>query len=407
MSEAIEGDAALRVDATASGYRWIILAVVWVGYLVSFVDRLIWTNVSGSAANAFGLSFAAVGSFVSAFYAGYVVSTALTGLASDQFGARLTLSFALTFLGIFTFAFGFVTTPISGLILQGLMGLSAGADFSAGVKQIFGWFDARNRGRAMGLFMTATSLGVAIPNLMIPHLLNYISWRTLYEMAGVLTAVLGVVSYLLIRDNPRNGLFQRASWSDLRAALTTPQYIWVALAGMGGVWGTWGFAIWASALMTQGLQFPAATAGSIVATFGIVAIGGKPAIGLLSDWLGGKRKILVMVDLLLFGAVLLLTGAATSEIQLWCLAPILGLTAFVYSPLQNAMAAEAGGRAAGMAAGLSIALGSIATSVVPLAVGIGFEATRRFEVAFAILAIGPLLGALCRIPTRDLVHQRD
>jgi sugar phosphate permease len=90
-----------------SAYRWIILLMVWCRFLRSFIDRLIWTTVGASAANSFRLSLAALGSFVCAFYIGYIASTALAGLASDRLGPRVTLTFALIPLGLL--AFGFTT----------------------------------------------------------------------------------------------------------------------------------------------------------------------------------------------------------------------------------------------------------------------------------------------------------
>ena len=109
-----------------------------------------------------------------------------------------------------------------------------------------------------------------------------------------------------------------------------------------------------------------------------------------------------MIDLFLFAALLLLTGEASTETQMWIVAPILGAAAFSFSPLQNAMAAEAGGAAAGSAAGISTAIGAIGTTIVPMVIGYGFQVTGSFEVAFAILAAGPLIGALAMIPVRDV-----
>ena len=388
--------------ATAGAYRWIILLVVWFGYLLSFVDRLIWTSVGSMAASAYGLSLAALGLFVTAFYAGYVVSQALTGLASDWIGPRLMLVIALVPLGAFTFAFGLTSSVTLGLVLQALMGLTAGADFAAGVKLIVSWFPVQQRGRAMGLFMTATSLGVVVTNAAVPRALHYVAWPAVYHVAGLVTAAFGALCYVVLRDSPAGETTPPIRWSDLRAMMASRQYVFIVLAGLGGVWGTWGYAIWASSLMTRGLHFSAVTAGGIVAAFGIVAVAGKPAIGLVSDFLGGRRRSLVMIDLLLFSALLVLTGRLGTVTQFWIVAPFLGLTAFAYSPLSNTMAAEAGGNAAGSAAGISAAIGSIGTMIVPLVVGVGFQATRSYEVAFAILAAGPFLGALCMLAVRDI-----
>jgi len=382
-------------------YRWVILAVVWFGFLLSFVDRLIWTNVSGAAAPSFGLTVAALGSFVTSFYMGYVVSQAATGYLTDRLGARMLLPLALVPLGIFTFLFGSTTSTVGAVALQALMGLTAGADLAAGYKLILAWFSRRDRGRAVGLFMTSTSLGVVVTNFLVPQMLQVMSWTTVYQVAGVVTSAFGVVCFLVLRDNPGGAPNTPIAMSDLRRLITDRQYILIALAGFGGVWGTWGFAIWATALMTRGLHFSPVEAGAIVGVFGMAAVLGKPAIGLVSDWLGGRRRMLVMLDLLAFGVLLLLTGELSTRTQLWVVAPLLGLAAFMYSPLQNAMAAEAGGRAAASGAGFSAAFGSIGTTIVPLVIGVAFQATQSFEVAFAVLAAGPLFGALCMLPVRD------
>lgn len=383
-------------------YRWLVLLMAWLAFLVSFIDRLIWTNVSGQAAGSYGLSLATLGVFVTAFYVGYVVSQITTGLLADRFGPRLTLACALVPLGVLTAAFGQTTSLTAGLALQALMGLAAGADCAAGVKLIVAWFDRAERGRAMGLFMTSTSLGVVLTNAIVPQALNIVAWPSVYLFAGVVTSILGCLCYLIIRDNPSTEQAPKLDWQDVRGLMGNRQYLFIVLAGAGGVWGTWGYAIWASALMTRGLQFSAVVSGGIVAVFGITAILGKPAIGWLSDLLGGRRKALVAGDLFLFSALLLLTGTLRTESQFWLIAPFLGLAAFAYSPLSNAMAAEAGGTAAATAYGLSAGIGSIGATVVPLAVGFGFDATGSYEAAFTTLAAGPLLGGLSMLAVREI-----
>jgi ACS family glucarate transporter-like MFS transporter len=110
---------------------------------------------------------------------------------------------------------------------------------------------------------------------------------------------------------------------------------------------------------------------------------------------------LAMLDLLTFAALLMLTGTLRSETQMWIVAPVLGFFAFGFTPLTNAIAAEAGGKAAGTAAGVYSSVGSIGTSIVPLIVGAAFQATQSYQIAFAVLAMGPLLASLCMIPVRD------
>jgi nitrate/nitrite transporter NarK len=114
----------------------------------------------------------------------------------------------------------------------------------------------------------------------------------------------------------------------------------VAWAALGANWGTWGFAFWATALMVRGYQLSPVDAGLVALIFGIAAAISKPIYGWLSDLLGGKRRNLVIYDLLAFTTMLMVFGLMTTKQGFLVAAPLLGLTAVVYSPLLAAMITE-------------------------------------------------------------------
>jgi nitrate/nitrite transporter NarK len=76
-------------------------------------------------------------------------------------------------------------------------------------------------------------------------------------------------------------------------------------------------------------------------------------------------------------------------------APFLGITAFLYTPLMaTGVTQQAGVGLAGSATGLTSALWQLGSTIVPMAVGIIFQATHSFNVAFVVLAVGPALAAV-------------
>jgi MFS family permease len=103
---------------SAPAYRWVILFVAWLSFLLSFVDRLAWANVAISVGGSLGLPIAALGIFVTAFYVGYVICNALGGIASDRFGRPVTLAVSLLLLGISTFLFSFTTFVLFAVMLM-------------------------------------------------------------------------------------------------------------------------------------------------------------------------------------------------------------------------------------------------------------------------------------------------
>jgi sugar phosphate permease len=401
MQEAIQDmqltrdGAALRADVVG-GFRWVVLLIAWAAFLMSFVDRLAWSSVSGAFSHSVALPLAALGVFVTAFYVGYVISNMAAGLASDWIGPRVTLGISLLLLGIGTFLFGSVGSITTGLALQAFMGLTAGADYVAGVKLITTWFTARERGRAMGVFMTATSLAVVLTNLIVPLLLAGVGWQGVYHWLGLVTAGLAIAALIVVRDGPASE--PARARPRFGALLRNRGVLVLGLAGFGALWGTWGFAFWASALMIRGYGISVVQAGYVVALFGAGAIVAKPAIGLASDLLGGRRKALVIGCLCFFVLSLLVFSGLSTLSAFEITAPFLGVGAFAYSPLMNTMVAETSGRAlAASGAGFTNAFWGLGNVIVPTVVGLVFQTTGSFQAAFVTLAVGPLLGAICML----------
>ena len=363
--------------ATGASYRWVILFVCWLAFLLSFVDRLAWANVAVSVGATLGLPVAALGAFVTAFYVGYLACNVAGGFASDRIGGRLTLASSMLALGACTFLFSWTTSVAMGLVVQALMGLSAGADYASCIKLIVAWFDRRSRGKAMGLFLVASSLGVATTNALVPALAAWLGWRGVYQALGAATGAVGVLAYLALRDRPAAAAPLPAAPS-VRPLLRNRTMALLALAGFGGFWGTWGFAFWANALMVRQHGLSPVEAGGVVSLAGAAAIIGKPAFGWLSDRLGGRPKWLVVGSFSLFAVMLVVFGNLHDRLSFQLAAPLLGLGAFVYSPLLAVLVAEVSGAAlAGSATGLTAGFWQVGSVIVPLVVGFVFQATAR------------------------------
>jgi sugar phosphate permease len=389
----------------APAWRWVVLGTAWFCLLLTFVDRLLWGNVAITVGRSLALPVAALGVFVTAFYIGYVVANALGGIAADRFGPRVMLAAALVPLGCATALFGFTVSLVWGLAFQALMGLSAGSAYSTCVKLAMSWFSRQERGRAMGLLTTATSLGVVVCNAVVPTLMAAGSWQDVYWIFGAVTVGVGALAFLLLgRPAPFAPPVKPGSgWQDIRALFANRNLVMLALAGFWAMWATWGFTFWANALMIRGHHLSAVQAGAIVSLFGIGAVISKPLVGLLSDGLGGNRKKPLTIACFLGLAVALtLFGQLESASAFRLAAPFLGVFAFVYTPLMAALVGEAAGVAhSGAATGLTNAIWQLGSVVVPSVIGLLYQTTDSFTVAFAALAVGPVLAALCMLGSHE------
>ncbi len=389
------------VRTETSSYRWIILFFCWLAFLFDTICRLTWSSISTTVAGSIGLPIGALGTFVTAFLIGSVACNMLGGLSSDRFGGRIVIAISMICLGVSTFAFSLMASIPSGLTIQLLMGLSAGANYAACVKLIVTWFDPSKRGQAMGIFLMAISLGIVATNAIVPSLMAHIGWVGVYRLLGVATSILGIICFIILRDrqalatSPSAGSAPAPKLGDLA---TDRNLLLAAAGGFGGFWGTWGFTYWASALLIRGRGFTPVEAGTIVALVGSAGLVGKPLAGWLSDRLGGQRKWLIILFLVLLSVALTLFGFLETRISFQIAAPLLGIGAFCYSPLIVTLMAELSGpKLAGSVAGMATALWQVGGLIVPLVVGYVFQVTGSFVDVFAMLALGPLAGAVCML----------
>ncbi|MFM0336146.1 MFS transporter [Paraburkholderia fungorum] len=405
MQTAIPTPTGFNDAAELARFRWVILFFAWAGLMLSTVCRLAWGTLALPAGQSLGLPIAALGVFVTAFYAGYVLSNVVGGVTTDRIGGRTTLSVSLLGLSVATFCFGYTPSLAVGLILQCLMGLTAGADYAAGVKLVSTWFARRERGRAVGLLMSASSSAVIVTNAVLPGVVANFGWRNTYQGLGMCALILAILTAAIVRDHsapPDAQLPKRAPERSRLTSLFTRNFVLLSLAGCGGFWGTLGFASWAISLMVKGHHLVPVQAGYIVAIAGIAGLVSKPSVGWLSDKLGGRRKALTVASFLLFFVTLLAFGQLSGIDAFRLAAPFVGIGAFVYSPLLVTLVAEQSGvNRAGSAAGIANAIWQSGSALSPAVVGIVFQASHSFQMAFATLALGPLLGAICMLFVKE------
>jgi sugar phosphate permease len=317
------------------------------------------------------------------------------GLLTDTIGARRTLTFSLLPLGIATYLFGYTSSLTMGIVLQIIMGLTAGADYAAGIKIIASWF-SKERGLAMGLYGTATSLAVVVSNAIVPTLSQTYGWPIAFHILGLITGGWGVACFLLLRDTPTQATSTPITRGEVVALLKNRNMVLISAGGFCGFWATVGFGAWANALMTKQYGISPVKAGAILAVFGVGALISKPVLGIMRDLFGRRSaKVLPIGCLLCFSALLVAFGQCSSETMFYIVAPILGAAAYGYTPLLYVLITEAAGiRSVGAASGLSNATWQLGAGLAPMAVGAVYGSTQSFSLSFYTLAIGPVIGAL-------------
>ncbi|MFC7391401.1 MFS transporter [Scopulibacillus cellulosilyticus] len=391
----------------------IVLIMVWLAFLFSFVDRLSWPPIIPLASKSLDITNAEAGSYMTAFYIGYVITQLPGGLLTDRFGYRKVLLGSFLIMGCFTMGMGMIHTYLEGFIMRVLAGLGSGAVFSACVRAIFDWFPSRGRTTAMGFFMTASSFGLTVVNMFVPSVAKSYSWHTSFVVAGLLPIAGLILSFFLLKERTHETQqAQRKSavqfWKEVAILLKNRNLMLTGLSGFCAMWATWGTATWANAYMNKGLHISLVEAGAIMSVFGLAAIICKPIIGILSDLLRLRRKTMLFFTLIFFGPILIWFESTTNISMLYIIAALMGIAAYIYSPIMNTYIGElADSGMVGTATGLVNTIYQLGSLFSPLAVGAVIDATHNYLYAFITLAAGPVLAALIILLVNEKVADRQ
>jgi len=192
-----------EIEPYQNPYRWVILGLLWLVYAVfGLVIQSIAPLVTPILRD-LDMSYAQMGLILGSWQLTYILVAIIAGTIIDKWGTRKSLTAGVVIIGISAalryFPNGFGTM----LLAVALFGVG-GPLISVGIpKTVSVWFTGKNRGTAVGVYMTGPRVGgllvLALTNSLVMPLTGY-SWRLTFVCYGLLTIAVALLWSLLGRD---------------------------------------------------------------------------------------------------------------------------------------------------------------------------------------------------------------
>ncbi|WP_298703378.1 MFS transporter [uncultured Veillonella sp.] len=441
----------------------LVLATIWLSFLLSFVVRLSWSTLMPIVNEAMQFTPLQGTSYVTAFYIGYALMVLPGGIIADRIGYRKTILFSLFSMALITGLMSTITSYTMGWVLRLLLGLVSGPVQSSCLSAIGDHFSNFQRGTAVGIFMSCTSFGIFTVNLYAPTVATHYGWRMAFLVTAILPLlVLGMSYFTLVRakkadheigqviserpartvqnmngayavkggegvttqkllESPAEqrtfgdgaekssvsvgakqrrpedivGTSESTLWNNLKYLLTNRNIMLLAITGFFATGTTWGVTNWTNLYMVKNLGVTSIFAGSVMTIYGLAALMVKPTIGILSDMLPIKKNHLAAICLFCFGPALILFASTINPHMLYVTGAILGIGAFMYSPLTNALVVQsAPSHLRGTTAGFVNLFNQMGSITAPMILGSILAYTGHYQTALYTISVFPVVGSI-------------
>lgn len=256
----------------------------------------------------FQLSPHQLGLLTAAFFYGFALFQIPIGILLDRFGARIIMPAFSLIGGIGAMVFA-ASTGVNGLIGgRALLGVGMACNLMGSLKLFTEWFRPSQFATVSGFILAVGTLGNMSATSPLVLMVNAIGWRSSFSVIGIITIMLALCFYFIVRnrpdehgssaisDNMKRGV--ASSFDSIKSIFVSPNY-WAISGATLLRYGSFTAvqALWAGPfLMTILLISPLAT-GNILLILNLGYIAGSPVSGFFSDRLLRSRKKTVIMGL--------------------------------------------------------------------------------------------------------------
>jgi D-galactonate transporter len=188
---------------------WRLLPFLFLLYVVNILDRV---NVGFARLQMLddldmGENVYALGAGI--FYIGYWLFEVPSNLILSRIGARRWIGRIMISWGLITAAMMAVRGPWGFYSLRILLGVAEAGFFPGVILYLTYWFPARERARAVALFMTGSPIMGMVGGPLSGGIMQYLNqvgglrgWHWLFLLEGIPAVILGVVTLYYLTDRP-------------------------------------------------------------------------------------------------------------------------------------------------------------------------------------------------------------
>ncbi|WP_204256593.1 MFS transporter [Mammaliicoccus sciuri] len=180
----------------------IILIFLFLAGVINYLDRSALSVAAPFIQEDLKLTPGQMGIIFSSFSIGYAIFNFVGGVASDKFGAKITLFVAMIVWSLFSGAIVLVVGFVSLFIVRILFGMGEGPLSATINKMVNNWYPPSKRATAVGLANSGTPLGGAISGPIVGYIALHLGWRVSFVAIMVIGLIWAIYWWFFAKEKP-------------------------------------------------------------------------------------------------------------------------------------------------------------------------------------------------------------
>ena len=333
------------MKGTHKYYKWEVLGLLWMAYLLNQADRQVFNTVLPAIRDSLSLTDTSVGLIATIFNLCYACMVPLGGMAGDRLSRKWVTTIAILFWSVATMFTGLASGVVMLILMRSVATGGGEAFFGPANYSLLGQYHTDTRARAMSIHQTSYYVGVILAGWLAGYIADKLGWQYSFIIFGAAGIIWGIVMAFRLKDkevpdqvghddkvqncnddeiSDRHSRLDRESqkpgiFDGFKTVFTTPTALVLTIGFSGFIFVITGYMTWVPAFLQEEFGQTQAAAGfnSMFWTY-IAAFAGVLLAGTLSDKFAVRdrkvRMVIQGVGLILGAAFLFFVG---SNMTLW------------------------------------------------------------------------------------------
>jgi len=418
-------------------YRLLVFLIIGLGYLLVFFHRVAPAVVALDMMSDLKAGAILIGFLASGYFYPYAIMQLPTGILSDSWGPRKTITLFFLIAAVGSVILGLSMDISSAIFGRVLVGLGASTLYVCALKILSQWYKGEEFATMTGFLIAIGGIGLLVSTIPLALLSNAVGWRIPFILTGAITLILALLVWIFVRNSPQElGMPTIATNNSSKGhmpllgmpaivknspsnqkvpiikstiKILSLKYYWPASIWMfctmaiylafGGLWG--------GPYLIQIYGMTKVEASKVLSMIAVGMIIGSPLMGILSDRIIKRRKIVVNVSsvILLIIMVFLyswVSSIPTVGLYLICLGLgifSVGTVAIGYALIKDLFPVEIAGTSTGIANFFPFLMGALYQPLMGYIlelngkVGDSYTAVG-YQNAFLVLLISSIIACI-------------